>query len=107
MKDTRQLELSFKDAERKLSGDETRSSRFIVTEPSIQGRLGGVMFGSFGSTYGPTTTHREQLVIANESYKEVAGEIRTLVEVDLPVLRTKLDEAKIPWTTGRPIPDLD
>jgi photosystem II stability/assembly factor-like uncharacterized protein len=107
MKDTRQLELSFKDAEQKLSGDETRSSRFIVTEPSIQQRLNGVMFGSFGSTYGPTTTHREQFAIASESYKEVAGEIRKLVGEDLPALRTKLDAAKIPWTTGRPIPDVD
>ena len=65
------------------------------------------MFGSFGSTYGPTTTHREQLAIANESYKEVAGDIRKLVLEDLPALRTRLDEAKIPWTTGRPIPDVD
>ena len=107
MKETRQLELSFKNAERTLSGDQTRSSRFIVTEPSISSRIGRVMFGSRGSTYGPTKTHQEQFAIASESYSEVAGDIKKLVEDDLPALRTKLDEAKIPWTTGRPIPDLD
>ncbi len=107
MKESRELELKFKKAQEMLSGDQTRSSRFIQTEPSIIGRVRRVMFGSRGSTYGPTKTHREQFAIAKESYTEVAGDIRMLIETDLPALRVKLDEANIPWTSGRAIPDVD
>lgn len=107
MQEARELELAIKKAQRALTGDETRESRFIETGPSIMGRLGMIMWGSRGSTYGPTKTHREQYDIAKELFGESVGEIKKLVEEDMPALRGKLDEAEIPWTTGRPIPDID
>ena len=39
-------------------------------------------------------------------YEEVIGDLRQLVETDLPALNEKLDEAGAPWTPGRKIPDI-
>ncbi len=63
-----------------------------------------MMFGAMGSTEGPTGTHRRQLEIAEEEYKEVIGDLKKLVEKELPKLHRQLDDAGAPWTPGRKIP---
>lgn len=91
------------DFERQISGDSTRSSRDVLTEPSMQGRLQNALFGSM-STYGPTTTHRQQVDIAVEQFEAIVGEFEAFVE-EIESFETELDAAGVPWTSGRAIPD--
>lgn len=95
------------DAQDKLNGDRTRSSRFAIGAPSISSRIQNALFGSLRQTYGPTGTNREQFEIALEEYNSVKEEIRQLIESDLEELRSALDETGAPWTSGRRIPDLE
>ena len=69
-------------------------------------RIGNALFGSAGSTYGATKTHRRSYEIAREEYQAVIGALKTLVEQDLADLKRKLDAAGVPWTPGRAIPRL-
>ncbi len=104
---TRQVELKLMDAREKLSGDPTRGNRFENEAPSISSRLSNALFGTFGNSYGPTGTHRQQFEIARDEFATVADEVRAVIEDDFEALKSALDEAGVPWTSGRKLPTLD
>jgi hypothetical protein len=105
--EVRELEIRLLDIMEKFNGDPTKSRRNESAAPGINSRLRTMMFGAMGSTEGPTGTHRRQFEIAAELYQEVVGDLRMLVEDDIPALHEKLDEAGAPWTPGRKIPDFN
>jgi hypothetical protein len=58
------------------------------------------------SDYGPTATHRRAFEIATREFLEIDAELRTLIDVDLPALETRMEAAGVPWTPGRPLPEV-
>ncbi|MEZ6094204.1 MAG: hypothetical protein R3C03_08180 [Pirellulaceae bacterium] len=104
-KDIRELQVKLMDIQEKFGGDPTRTRRNEDAMPGLQGRLGNAMFGAMGSTDGPTDTHRRQFEIAAEEYEAVIGDLKKVVEKDVPALLKRLDEMGAPWTPGRKIPD--
>ncbi len=104
--DIRDLETQLKDLAEAFNGDPTRSSRNESALPGLVSRLNTAMFGSMGRE-GVTGTHRRQLEIAVEKYKEVESKLRKIVEKDVPKMRKALDKAGVTWTKGRKIPSLD
>ncbi len=106
MQQARELEVALKDVQIELNGDPVKSDRFESTVPSVGARVGSVLYGSLGNTYGPTKTQREQFGIARGEFDSLTTKIRKLLEQDLPEFEKKLNEAGIPWTSGRAIPDL-
>ena len=58
------------------------------------------------STYGPTQTHRQDFEIAQEEFEALIGRIKELIEIDFVNLQKNLESAGLPWTSGRPIPEL-
>jgi photosystem II stability/assembly factor-like uncharacterized protein len=98
------LRLRLADLREQLSGNATRR-RFGDEGPmSITGWFRAVQRGNFGSTYGPTPTHRQNLTIAEESFESWRRAMWQLVDVDLKNLEEKLDAAGVPWTPGRGVP---
>ncbi|MHC4976702.1 MAG: flagellar hook assembly protein FlgD, partial [Planctomycetota bacterium] len=71
---------------------------------TITARLGVVEEGTRDSLYGPTATHRESLDIARRQFEQLKAELDRLVQVELPALERRLDEAGVPWTPGRGVP---
>ena len=49
--------------------------------------------------------HRRAFEIAGEEFDELEPKIRQLLEVDLPALEAKMEEAGVPWSPGRPLPE--
>jgi len=79
-----------------------RRSRYNDAEPvSVARRMGTVMGGNFGSTYGPTTMHLEQYELAKEQFSGVRKEMSVILDDELPALESALDTAGVPWTQGR------
>lgn len=107
MKQARALELKLDAAAKPLSGDEVKESKFEQVVPTIGRRVGSALFGSMRNTYGITQTQREQVEIAREEFSTVSAEIKRLLEVDVKSFEELLNEAGIPWTAGRAIPDVD
>ena len=103
----REIELKLVEASQKINGDPTRGQRFENGFPSISSRIGNALFGTFRSSYGPTGTNRQQYEIAKEEFQEVSQDIRSLLEDDFEQLKTAMDEAGVPWTSGRALPDLN
>lgn len=104
--EVRELEIQLLDINESFNGDPTKSRRNESAAPGINSRLMTMMFGAMGSTEGPTGTHRRQYEIAAELYEDVVGDLKNLVENEIPKLHQKLDESGAPWTPGRKIPDL-
>ena len=102
--EARSLEQQLNDFSLKLNGE---SSRRMMGDPgpvSIDARINVASMGNRFSTYGPTPTHRRSVEIAEREFDALRPEIDHLIDVDLPALERKLDEAGVPWTPGRGIP---
>ena len=104
MGEARTLELRLLDLREALDGSRTRSSRAAPDLPGIAGRVNQVVRGHWNGTHGPTGTHREQYRVARDAFAAVHPQLSQLVESDLPALEARLEEAGVPWTTGRALP---
>lgn len=101
----RAVEIKLIDAREKITGDSTRGDRFENDYPSINSRISNALFGSLGSSYGPTGTNRRQFEIAQEEFSEVADQLKGVLENDYAALKVAMDEAGVPWTSGRVLPN--
>lgn len=101
----REVERKLLALELTLSGDSVRERMSQVTKRSILERVQTALFGTFGQTYGPTQTHREQVEIARDQFATFQDELRAVLEGDLQDLMDELDGAGVVWTSGRSIPN--
>jgi hypothetical protein len=46
------------------------------------------------------------LEIAADQFTDLEPQIRQLLEVDLPAFEARLERAGVPWTPGRPLPEV-
>jgi photosystem II stability/assembly factor-like uncharacterized protein len=102
--EARALELRMMDLQERLSGDRTRPRRAEPGMPGITSRVQQVVRGSYSSTSGPTATHQRNYEIAAEEFSAILGDLRTLIETDLPAFEDRLEAAGVPWTPGRGVP---
>ncbi len=87
--------------QRQLQGDQLKASRWVMTEPGINSRLQRALFSSISGTYGPTPAMREQWDIGKEQFEEIKPELLKLIGTDMDAFGAALDDAGVPWTTGR------
>jgi hypothetical protein len=90
-----------------LNGNRSLGSMGEVRSPTISGRLRNAAMTDGMSDYGPTATHRRSLEIATEQFAELEPRIRQLLDVELPALEAKMEAAGVPWTPGRPLPEVN
>lgn len=98
----RKVELSLKELEIELTGDDLKTSRSQVTTLSVMDRLQNALFGTLGQTYGPTNTHRRSFEIAKTQHGALVEKLQALRTGKLAELFERLESADIPWTAGRP-----
>ena len=103
--EAREIELKLKDIRESLVGGTTKSQHNESERISILGRINSAMY-AMGTTYGPNKTNRQDFKIAQEEYDAIIGQLKELIEIDFVKLQEKLEEAGLPWTSGRPIPEL-
>ncbi|MBC8868542.1 MAG: glycosyl hydrolase [Planctomycetes bacterium] len=104
--EARSTELKLLDLRDRLTGDTTRTSRHQMAPMPTLRRAEIAYEGSLNSTYGPTKTHRQAYAIAAEENEELRTNLISLIEGEFARLKKKLDDAGVPWTTGRSIPEL-
>jgi photosystem II stability/assembly factor-like uncharacterized protein len=87
-----------------LNGNQARNAISERTQPTVRSRLGRVMWGVSGSTYGPTQTHRDQLAYAQAEFGAIRDRLRTLTESTIPAFEAELQAAGGPWVPGGALP---
>ena len=101
----REMELRLTDLREQLTGDPTTRKRSEPAMPGITARINQIVYGFWGTTSAPTTTHRRNYEIASEEFSGVVDQLRQLIETDLPELESELEAAGAPWTPGRGVPN--
>jgi hypothetical protein len=89
---------------RQLFGNEEKDKRWFMTEPGINNRLQRAFFGTLGGTHGPTKTTKDQWQIAKTQWEEIEADLLNLIGDEMEAFEKAVDEAGIPWTTGRDQP---
>jgi hypothetical protein len=95
------------DVDFKLAGNRTIAEFGHPRTPNVSRRLRVAGFNDGQSDYGPTATHRRQLEIAQTEFSQILPELKQLLEVDLPELEARMEDARVPWSPGRPLPTLN
>jgi hypothetical protein len=97
----RAAELALEQVKTKLEGDPVRARLSEPAVPGVLDRIGHVAGNDWETTYGPTSTHRASLAVAEEELAEARSELERLVETELRELDEALERAGAPWTPGR------
>ena len=103
--DIRDIELRLKDIRTRFNGWTVERQHNEPSMPGIISRVNSIVYGHWSSTSGPTDTHKRLYDIAADEFEAILGDLRQLVEIDLVDIEKQLEEAGVPWTPGRPIPD--
>ena len=101
--EARRMELKLRDLRRILVGGGLKSRNNEPAVLSISRRLRSAL-STAGSTFGPTTTQREDYRIAQTRFEAIQAGIRRCINQDFVTLQEELEAARIPWTAGRPLP---
>ena len=88
-----------------LNGNRSKQPVGEINKPTIDYRLGVAMIGTFGSTYGPTPTHKRSLEIAKTQFSKFKIALEDILNVQLPKLEKALQDAGAPWIKRQPIPE--
>ncbi len=94
------LEKRLTDVNTKLNGDATLARREFESSPSINGRIGSIAGGLWGTTAAPTTTFINSYQTAARQFTPVYNEIKAIGEA-LKNVENILDQNKAPYTPGR------
>lgn len=97
------LTTAVKKLERVLNGSSSRREVGEKTDPTIGSRLFAVQRGIERSTYGPTTTHREQLALVESATAALAERLRA-VSVRMNRVGQRLVAMGGPAIEGIPMP---
>ncbi|MBD3853003.1 MAG: glycosyl hydrolase, partial [Acidobacteria bacterium] len=89
-----------------LSGNRSIGALGHPQAPTVSRRLRVASMGGSMSDYGPTATHRRSFEIARQEFGEIEVGLRQLIDVDLPALEAKMEAAGVPWSPGRPLPQV-
>jgi len=87
-----------------LNGNPARNAINERKLPTVRSRLGVIMTGLSGATYGPTQTHRDQLSYAKADYAAVRGRLETLTQSTIPAFEAELIAVGAPWVPGGKLP---
>ncbi len=101
IKDISALEIKLRDLQDRLFGDQVAGQLDIDRLPSINNRLFNAIFAGNRTTSEPTTTMKNQIEWAGEAYEKLNGELKQVIETDIPSIEKKLEDAGAPYTPGR------
>ncbi len=91
---------ALRDARDRVTGNRVKTRRGHEGEPSIQGRLGSALYGTFGHAHGPTLTHRRQFEIARDEFAALQPGLRALLDDEVAAFRARAEAAGLIWVTA-------
>jgi len=90
--------------QKQLNGDVNKNLVGEKTKPTINSRLQAASLNIANSTYGPTPTQKQNLVIAQKELVEVKNEVQQIIEQDFKSIMHRLISNDGPWVEGMPLP---
>jgi hypothetical protein len=97
------LRTSLQEMDDRLYGNRAKRQVGEKTSPTVGSRLSSVDLGVYHSTYGPTTTLRKTLEIANAQLEQIKSDLEE-AQAEAAALGEALVQAGAPWVEGNPLP---
>ncbi|MEL7519519.1 MAG: glycosyl hydrolase, partial [Pseudomonadota bacterium] len=88
-----------------LNGNPARNAIYERTQPTVRSRLGRVLYGLYGSTYGPTQTARDQIAYAKADFDGIKNRLTTLTQSTIPAFEAELLAMGAPYVPGGVLPE--
>ncbi len=87
----------------KFNGQKPKASweENLPAIPSINERLGSIVWVHYSSTSGITKSQKDIYEILKEEFPPILKEIKTISEVSIPEIEKELERYAAPWTPGR------
>jgi hypothetical protein len=97
------IEVQLDDILWKFNGQQAKASQEEnwPAPPSINDRLGAIVWTHYRSTSGITQTQREQFDILKEEFPPILADLKIIYDVALPEIEKELDAIGAPYTPGR------
>jgi photosystem II stability/assembly factor-like uncharacterized protein len=86
---------------RTLRGDQILAARNEGTPPSIQERLGNIVYEQYSSTSAPPQTHVDSYAVAGEEFEQELAKLKNIVETEIPRIEKAMEAVQSPHTPGR------
>jgi photosystem II stability/assembly factor-like uncharacterized protein len=83
-----------------LNGDATKARREFETSPSVNGRLGSIMFQLWNSTSGIPGDYTTSYNIAEKQFSPIYAEIKSIGE-EVKKIEATMEKSGAPYTPGR------
>lgn len=83
-----------------MNRDASLSKREFETSPSLNNRIGLVVWGLWSQTGAPTGTQKKNFVLAQEMFKTAQSQKQGL-ESKIEALEAEMDRVGVPYTPGR------
>ncbi|HEX5625031.1 MAG TPA: glycosyl hydrolase, partial [Saprospiraceae bacterium] len=83
-----------------MNGDASLARREFETLPSINGRVGGMIYGLWTTTSAPTQTYRNSYDTAVKQFGPVYREVKNIAS-EIAKLEQQLENSGAPYTPGR------
>ncbi|MCK5079133.1 MAG: hypothetical protein KAR09_04265, partial [Bacteroidales bacterium] len=98
-----EIELQLDDIRWTFYGQSPEASREEnwPASPSINERVGALVYSHWGSTSRVSETQMQMYDILAEEFPPILEELRNIAEVKLKALEAELDAIGAPWTPGR------
>ncbi len=97
----REIDLELIKQEKALKGDPSLSKRNIIQPPSITGRMGTIIYGSWRNASKPTQTQKDNYASMLKEFEKVYQSLKIISLETIPELEKKMEEMGSPWTPGR------
>lgn len=98
------VELMVNEVDIKLNGDKTKSKRNTRQTPSMNGRLGDILYSFWFSTSDITETAKNSLSVIKNQFGGVYNELQQ-IDTMLKEIKSDIEGAGGPWTPGS-LPDM-
>lgn len=87
----------------KLHGSEPKASREELPPAQVPllERLNNIIWAHWASTSAPTATQKRSLAILQDEFPDLLRQMRDLGEVKIKDLESQMEQAGVPYTTGR------
>ena len=104
MGEATKLKKRLSDYKLKISGDNLKAEKWILSEPSIESRIRGALMSGMSGTHGLTKTAKQQYQIGVEQFESIEKGLFGLLDDEIEAFEDEVDKAGIPWTPGRDLP---
>ncbi len=98
------VEMEISNIQKKLYGSKSKREVGQKSDPTVSNRMWYAMGGT-NTSYGPTSTQKESLIIAQEEFKILKAEVEKISKKEIPAIEKMVIESGAPWIEGQPIPD--